>query len=183
MSGSIFSAFSLLFAPRQGVLDPHAPETAMGDIAFTGINGETISLSSYAGQTVVVVNTASKCGFRQQMCELQLLHQDFHQHGFQVLCMPSADFWNQEPGDARQISEIYRSQLNITFPLTEKVKTRGTNQHPFFQRVGSIAGTNAIPKWNFYKYVIARNGHLAAWFSTPIRPSSPCFRSTIEAYL
>jgi glutathione peroxidase len=183
VSGSILSALSLLIAPKQGVLDPHAPESAVGDIAFKGINGEKILLSHFAGQMLFIVNTASKCGFRQQMCDLKLLHQDFHHHGLDVLCLPSDDFWNQEPGDSQQISEIYRSQLNITFPLTEKIRTRGANQHPFFQRMGSIAGRNAIPKWNFYKYVIARNGHLAAWFSTPIRPSSPRVREAIEVCL
>lgn len=163
------------------MVDPHAPSSAVGDIAFTGINGEPISLSDFAGQPLVIVNTASKCGFRQQMCDLKLLHQDYQQHGFEVLCLPSNDYWNQEPGDARQISEIYRSELDITFPLTGKIRTRGADQHPFFQRVGAIAGVNAVPRWNFYKYVIARNGHLAAWFSTPIRPSSPRVRKAIEA--
>ncbi len=183
MTGSIFSALSLLFGSRHGVLDANVPETFVGDVTFTRIDGKPLPLSRFAGQTLLIVNTASRCLLKEQFNDLQSLYTDLEDQGFVVLGVPSNDFGSQEPGNDGEIDEIYRSSLNVTFPLTGKVSTRGSAIHPFFDRVRSIAGSHALPKWNFYKYVITRNGHLAAWFSTPIRPTSKLMRQTIESNL
>ncbi|MDA7946224.1 MAG: glutathione peroxidase [Hyphomicrobiaceae bacterium] len=180
MSGSVFSALSLLFAPKQAVFDPACGDTRLGDAAFTRIGGAPVSLSAMTGKTVLVVNTASRCGFRAQFADLQSLHSDLGTRGLVVLAVPSNDFGRQEPCDDEIVHDIYRSELNITIPLTEKVAVRGQEMHPFFQQIAKVAGKHAVPKWNFYKYVIAPNGNLAGWFSTPIRVRSPRIRSVIE---
>ncbi len=180
MAGSVLSALSMLLAPKQAILDPASPDSQIGEVTFTHAGGRPLTLSGLAGETILVVNTASKCGFRSQFADLQSLHDDLAHHGLVVLGVPSNDFGSQEPGDDRTIHEIYRSQLHLTFPITEKVSARGKAIHPFFSHVSSVAGEHAAPKWNFYKYVIAPNGNLAAWFSTPIRASSPRVRHVIE---
>ena len=183
MSGSVLSALSLLFGARHGLVEPRGANAKVDDIAFTAMNGECLPLSSFAGQTVIVSNTASKCAFKHHLPALQSLYEEFQVQGVVVLGVPSNDFGDQEPYDDPKIAEIYGSQLNVTFPLTVKTKVRGSAMHPFFSRVQSIAGAHALPKWNFYKYVITPDGHLASWFSTPISPRASVVRNAIKACL
>jgi len=183
MSGSVLSALSLLFGARHGLVEPHGTNAKVDDIAFTSMDGGRLPLSSFAGQTVLISNTASKCAFKHHLPALQSLYEEFQDQGVVVLGVPSNDFGDQEPYDDPQIAEIYGSQLNVTFPLTVKTRVRGSAMHPFFSRVQSIAGTQALPKWNFYKYVITPDGHLASWFSTPISPKASLVRNAIEASL
>ena len=183
MAGSLLSALSLMFAPKHGTLDPGAEANRVNGVSFRQASGASLRLSGLAGKTIVVANTASRCGFKSQFSDLQSLYEDLGEQGLVVLGVPSNDFGNQEPCDNRMVHQAYRSDLNLTFPLTAKVKARGANMHPFFARVQAVAGENALPKWNFYKYVIAPNGNLAGWFSTPITPNASIVRGAIETCL
>ena len=183
MSGSILAAISLSLAPKHGVLDPPAPIDTTGHAAFTELDGEPLPLSRFAGRALLVVNTASKCGFRSQFADLEELHREFADRGLVVVGVPSNDFGNQEPHDEKAIAEIYRDGLNLTFPVTSKVRVRGSGMHPFFAEVRAKAGAHAAPKWNFYKYLITRDGDLAAWFATVIRPGARRIREAIDACL
>ena len=183
MSGSVLSALSLLLAPRHGTVESGRVDATFDDIAFTAMNGEQLPLSDFAGRTLLVANTASKCAFRHHLPALQSLHEEFQDRGVTVLGVPSNDFGNQEPFDDPEIARIYATQLKLTFPLTVKTKVRGSTIHPFFSRVQAVAGPHALPKWNFYKYVIAPDGRLVAWFSTPVSPKASRVRAALEACL
>ena len=183
MTGSILSAISLSLAPKHGVLDPPAPIDTTGHAAFVALDGEPLPLSRFAGRALLVVNTASNCGFRRQFADLEGLHREFADRGLVVVGVPSNDFGNQEPHDDEAIADIYRNGLNVTFPVTRKVRTRGSGMHPFFMEVRAQAGRHAVPKWNFYKYLITRDGDLAEWFATVIRPGARRIRDAIDACL
>lgn len=152
-------------------------------MAFEQADGTPLPLSAYADRTILLVNMASKCRFRKQFAELEALYHDAEKRGLVVLGLPSNDFANQEPGDSPSILEKYRRQLGITFPVAGKVRVRGKNMHPFFARVGDIAGSVALPKWNFYKYLLNREGRLVAWYSTPLSPTSGRIRQAIDSCL
>ena len=181
MAGSLLSALSLLFAPKHAILDPASAGNRVNDVSFLRIAGEPLPLTNLTGKTVLVVNTASRCGFKSQFADLQALYDDLQDEGLVVLAVPSNDFGNQEPCDNRTVYEAYRSQLDLTFPVTAKVSTKGAAMHPFFRQIQAVAGENALPKWNFYKYVIAPNGNLAGWFSTPITTNATIIRGLIES--
>lgn len=183
MAGSIFSALSLLLAPRHGERDPAASDATVDGLVFTGEDGRPLPLSSFRGRTLLIVNTASKCGFRRQFEGLESLYRECRERGLVVLGVPTNDFGNQEPGDDAAIFEAYRDGLHLTFPLTGKVRARGPDAHPFFAWAVSVAGPHAAPRWNFYKYLISGDGRLKAWFATPVRPHSRRLRRAVDACL
>lgn len=183
MAGSLLSALSLLFAPKHAILDPAFAGNRVNDAFFAQISGEPLALSGLAGKTVLVVNTASRCGFKSQFADLQSLYDDLRREGLVILAVPSNDFGNQEPCDDRTVYEAYRSQLDVSFPVTAKVSIKGQAMHPFFRQIQAVAGENAVPRWNFYKYLIAPNGNLAGWFSTPITTNAAIVRGLIETCL
>ena len=183
MAGSLFSALSLLFAPKHAILDPASAGNRVNNTSFAQISGEPLALSGLTGKTVLVVNTASRCGFKSQFADLQSLYDDLEREGLVVLAVPSNDFGNQEPCDDQTVYDAYRSQLKLTFPVTAKVSIKGEAMHPFFRQIQAIAGENAVPRWNFYKYIVAPNGNLAGWFSTPITTNAPLIRELLETCL
>jgi len=183
MSGSILSAFSLMLAPRFGAPDIGAQTRTASDLSFKGIDGSPLTLSSPEAKAVLVANTASKCGFRKQLGDLEFLHRSYGDRGLVVLGLPSNDFGNQEPHDDTEIAETYRSKHAVTFALAAKVRVLGRNPDPFFDWVGEVAGAKALPRWNFYKYLITGDGRLAAWFATPVRPNSARVIKAIETAL
>ena len=171
MSGSILSALTLAFGPKYGAPARDRSDTSFHDIDFEKPDGSRLALSEFAGQAVLLVNMASKCRFRQQFAELEALHREAGNRGLVILGLPSNDFANQEPGDSLSIEDKYRRRLDISFPVTAKVCVKGADRHAFFSRAVEIAGAAAVPKWNFYKYLLNREGRLVAWYSTRSRPS------------
>ncbi len=135
----------------------------------------------YAGKVVLVVNTASKCGFTPQYEGLEALYRELAPRGFVVLGFPSNDFGGQEPGSAAQIGEFCRSTYGVQFPMFEKTVVHGEDAHPFYRHL--IAATGKSPKWNFYKYLIDRDGQIVRVFSSMTAPSSGKLRDAIEALL
>ena len=155
------------------------------DYFFKSINEEDIiKLSDYKGKTIVVVNTASLCGFTYQYEGLQALYETYSDKGLMVIGVPSNDFGNQESGSNEQVKEFCESTFNITFPLTEKNIVKGKNAHPFFQwskkKLGFLGG---VPRWNFHKIIIDKNGNAVAGFTALTRPNSKSFVSQIEKAL
>ncbi len=132
---------------------------------FTSIDGSDFPLSAYAGQVLLLVNTASECGFTGQYAGLQKLHERYHDKGLVVIGMPCNDFGQQEPACASGIKDFTANKFNVTFPLTDKVQVKGRTPHPFFAQVREELGSLALPRWNFYKYVAGRDGMLRAWFT------------------
>ena len=153
--------------------------------SFKDINEEDmINLSDYKGKTLVVVNTASLCGFTYQYDGLQKLYDDYKDQGLVVLGVPSNDFGNQESGTNSEVKEFCESTFSITFPLTEKNIVKGKDAHPFFKwskkELGFIGG---VPRWNFHKIIIGKDGNAIAGYTALTRPSSKKFISEIEKAL
>ncbi len=153
--------------------------------SFKDINEEDmINLSDYKGKTLVVVNTASLCGFTYQYDGLQKLYDDYKDQGLVVLGVPSNDFGNQETGTNSEVKEFCESTFSITFPLTEKNVVKGKDAHPFFKwskkELGFIGG---VPRWNFHKIIIGKDGNAIAGYTALTRPSSKKFISEIEKAL
>ena len=153
--------------------------------SFKDINEEdVINLSDYKGKTLVVVNTASLCGFTYQYDGLQKLYDDYKDQGLVVLGVPSNDFGNQESGTNSEVKEFCESTFSITFTLTEKNVVKGKDAHPFFKwskkELGFIGG---VPRWNFHKIIIGKDGKAIAGYTALTRPSSKKFISEIEKAL
>jgi len=149
---------------------------------FKGLDGSEILLASYAGRPVLVVNTASLCGYTPQYTGLQALWTRYRGKGLIVLAVPSNDFGGQEPGAAKDIGKTAHEEYHVTFPLTEKVAVKGKDAHPFY-KWAAIERPLEAPRWNFHKYLIGRDGHLAAAFTSAVEPTDPRVIAAIEKEL
>lgn len=138
------------------------------------------SLCQYAGKVVVVVNTASFCGFTSQYEGLEALHTKYKEQGLVVLGFPSNDF-SQETGSNKQIADFCENTFGVKFPMFTKTSVSGKDASPLFKQLSAKTGT--VPKWNFYKYVISRNGQNVESFNSMADPKSKSFVKEIEKQL
>lgn len=139
------------------------------------------SLCQYSGKVLLVVNTASYCGFTDQYKGLEALHAKYKDRGLVVLGFPSNDFGNQEPGDAKQIAEFCSNTYGVKFPMFAKTSVRGDNANPLFAELSKASGTR--PKWNFYKYLVGRNGQVIDSYSSMTSPDDRGLVRDIEKAL
>jgi glutathione peroxidase len=143
---------------------------------------ETVRLcEAYQGKVILVVNTASKCGFTGQYEGLEALYDKYGDRGLVVLGFPSNDFANQEPGSEEEIQKFCRLTYSVQFPMFEKISVKKGSADPFFQYLAEHAG--AYPKWNFYKYLIDRDGNVVDYFSSITAPDSKKMINAIERLL
>lgn len=157
--------------------------TAFSDLTFTTNRGQTVRMSDFAGRPVLVVNTASKCGFTPQYDGLQKLHEEYGPKGLVVLGFPCDQFAHQEPGDDAQIEEFCRVNFGVTFPLSQKVDVNGKDTHPVFaylkDRAGGLLGSGI--KWNFTKFLVSPDGSQVKRYAPKTAPAE--IASDIEALL
>nr|WP_246100625.1 glutathione peroxidase [Tepidimonas alkaliphilus] len=139
------------------------------------------NLCQYAGRVVLVVNTASYCGFTQQYKGLEELYRRYRERGLVVLGFPSNDFGQQEPGTNRQIAEFCENTFGVQFPMFAKSHVRGSEANPLFKQLAERTGTT--PKWNFYKYLISRDGRTVLAYSSITAPDSATLRRDLERLL
>jgi len=165
-------------SPDHGSSGPNAY-----DFSFPSINGDALKLSDYRGKVLLVVNTASQCGFTNQYDDLQAVWQNYQGQGLVVIGVPSNDFGGQEPGSNAEIKDFCETNFSIDFPMTEKVGVVGDNAHPFYQWARAELGQAARPRWNFHKYIVGRDGQLVDWFSSMTNPSSKKLRGSLETAL
>ncbi|MBR1220469.1 glutathione peroxidase [Bradyrhizobium sp. U87765 SZCCT0131] len=151
--------------------------TAYG-FAFTGLGGKDIRLSDYAGRPVLVVNTASLCGYTPQYTGLQQLWTEFQAQGLMVIGVPSNDFGSQEPGGADEIDRTAHAQYGVTFPITAKTVVRGPAAHPFY-RWAAAERPKEVPAWNFHKYLLGRDGYIADVFASAVEPTDTRVKTAI----
>jgi glutathione peroxidase len=137
--------------------------------SFPALAGGDIRLADYAGHPVMVVNTASLCGFTPQYAGLQQLWSEFHDRGLMIVGVPSNDFGGQEPGGATEIAETAQHQYGVTFPMAAKAVVKGPDAHPFY-RWAAAARPKDVPRWNFHKYLVGRDGYLADVFPESVDP-------------
>jgi len=145
-----------------------SPVTAYA-FSFAGLQGDSIKLADYAGKPIMVVNTASLCGYTPQYSGLEQLFTRFHGRGLQLIGVPSNDFGGQEPGGAPEISATANKEYGVTFPLTAKADVVGPKAHPFY-KWAATERPRETPKWNFHKYLVGRDGHIAAAFASEVEP-------------
>ena len=150
---------------------------------FTSIDGDALPMSAFAGQAVLVVNTASLCGFTYQYAALQDLWESYRDRGLVLLGVPSNDFGRQEPGSEAEIKEFCEVNFDIDFPLTAKQVVKGEAAHPLFREVVDVLGPEAAPRWNFHKYLIDRDGRVVASFPSQVTPNDKRLVSKIEELL
>ncbi|MDT8363495.1 MAG: glutathione peroxidase [Nitrosomonas sp.] len=137
--------------------------------------------NTHSGKVLLIVNTASKCGYTPQYDGLEKLHAKYEKAGFSVLGFPSNDFMGQEPGSEQEIQEFCRLTYGVKFPMYEKTTVKEDNAHALFKSLAKVSGT--YPTWNFHKFLIDRNGKLIAQFSPGTKPSDMRLVSAIEQAL
>jgi glutathione peroxidase len=141
------------------------------DFRINSISGDELNLSDFKGQTLLLVNVASNCGFTKQYDDLQKLYDNYKDKGFVVLGVPSNQFGAQEPGENSDIKDFCETNFNITFPMTSKYDVKGDNAHLIYQWAKETYGNSTIPKWNFHKILINKDGKVEdtyASFTTPM---------------
>jgi glutathione peroxidase len=153
------------------------------DFEFTAIDGGALPLSAWQGKPVLVVNTASYCGYTPQYRDLEALWQQYRDRGLVVLGVPSNDFGAQEPGSEAEIKNFCETRFAIDFPMTEKCQVTGGSAHPFYRWIAATLGEGAAPRWNFHKYLIGPAGELAGTWPSSVGPGSPAITQEIEKLL
>ncbi|HLG86231.1 MAG TPA: glutathione peroxidase [Alphaproteobacteria bacterium] len=149
--------------------------------SFKSLEGKPLPLSAFKGKPLLIVNTASKCGFTPQYQGLEELWRATRDRGLVVLGVPCNDFGGQEPGSAQEIATFCEVRFGVDFPLTEKVHVKGDEAHPLFRWL--VAKGAGRPRWNFYKYLIDRDGNFVDWFSSMTSPKSGRFQKAVEKLL
>jgi glutathione peroxidase len=150
------------------------------DFSFTTIDGAPLPLAQFKGGPVLVVNTASQCGFTPQYGELQSLWEKYRDNGLTVIGVPSNDFGRQEPGSNGEIKHFCHDNYGVDFPLAGKEKVTGGDAHPFYQWAAQEGGEGAAPRWNFHKYLIGPYGELAGVYPSQIKPLDQSITDDIE---
>jgi len=153
------------------------------EFEFKAIDGKPLKLSEFAGKTVLVLNTASECGFTPQYAGLESLWRKYRDRGLVVLGVPSNDFGRQEPGTEAEIDRFCSTRYGVTFPLTSKYPVTGKEAHPLYHWIAMQAGDGAAPRWNFHKYLIDREGELVGVFPSKVAPESKQLVDAIEEQL
>ena len=152
------------------------------DFSFKDLDGTNLNLSEFKNNVVVVTNVASKCGFTSQYEDLQIIWEKYQKDGLVVIGVPSNSF-NQEPGSNQEVKNFCEAKFGISFPMTQKVEVKGQNAHPFFKWANDNYGNKAVPKWNFHKIIISKDGKVFDTFSSMTNPTSKKFTKSIEEAL
>lgn len=150
---------------------------------FTGLWTDRLPMTAFENEVVLVVNTASRCGFTPQYEGLQQIYSDYHDQGFEVVGVPSNNFAGQEPGSAQEIQDFCSLNYGVTFPMAGKTEVVGDQRHPFYAWAQTQIGESAVPQWNFHKLLIGRDGRLIAAFPTRTEPTSEEVRTAITQAL
>ena len=153
------------------------------DFQIEPINGDQLNLSEFRGKTLLIVNVASKCGFTKQYADLQKLYELYVDKGFVVIGIPSNQFGGQEPSSESEIKDFCETNFNITFPMTSKYQVKGENSHPIYTWAKETYGKSTIPKWNFHKILINKNGIIEETFASFTSPMSKKIIKKIENIL
>lgn len=161
-----------------------AKETpSMSATQFTSIDGKPLDLTNLGAKAVLVVNTASKCGFTPQYAGLQALYEDKKDEGLVIVGVPSNDFMGQEPGTEEEVKTFCEINYGVTFPLTKKYKVKGKEKHPFYTAAVAALGKEAEPGWNFHKVLIKGDGTPIKAYGSKVKPDDKALVADIDAAL
>jgi glutathione peroxidase len=150
------------------------------DFELTSIDGKKMPLSAYKGKVVLLVNTASKCGYTPQYTGLEALHNKYKSKGLVLVGVPANNFGGQEPGSNEEIATFCSRTYKVTFPMASKVSVKGDDQIPLYKHLSDAAGA---PKWNFTKYLVGKDGKVVRKFDSGVDPGSKELADAIEAAL
>jgi len=153
------------------------------ELNIKSINGEELDLSQFKGKTTLLVNVASKCGFTKQYSDLQSLYEKYEDQGLVIVGIPSNQFGGQEPGSNKEIKDFCETNFNITFPMTDKVDVKGNNAHEIYLWAKENYGSSTVPKWNFHKILINKEGKVQDTYNSFIEPLSKKIIKEIELIL
>jgi glutathione peroxidase len=153
------------------------------DFSLQGMDGKPLPLKQYAGKVVLLVNTASECGYTPQYEGLEKLWEAYKDKGLVVVGVPSNDFGGQEPGKAAEIATFCKVNYGVTFPLSDKTVVSGQGEAEVYKWAADKAGMLGTPKWNFHKYLFSKSGEFVDWFSTPTEPMSAKITAAVETEL
>ena len=153
------------------------------DFKMNSINGDEINLSKFKGKTLLIVNVASRCGFTKQYDDLQNLYNIYKGKGLVILGVPSNQFGGQEPGTENEIKNFCETNFNISFPMTSKYDVKGRTAHPVYLWARETYGSSTVPKWNFHKILINKNGKVEDTFASFTNPMSKKIVKKIEEIL
>ena len=159
------------------------PTASFFDLSATDIQGQLVKMDRYKGMKVMVVNTASECGYTPQYAQLQELYTTYKDKGFVILGFPSNDFGGQEPGTEKEIEQFCQKNYGVTFPLMGKVSTKGADQHAVYHWLTTMAQNGVMDtevKWNFHKYLIDPDGRLVMSLQSGIEPADERITNWIE---
>jgi len=153
------------------------------DLNVHSISGDELNLSKLKGKTILLVNVASNCGFTKQYDDLQNLHENYKNKGLVVIGMPSNQFGGQEPGSETEIKKFCETNFNITFQMTSKYDVKGDNAHPIYIWAKETFGKSTVPKWNFHKILINKEGKVEDTFASFTNPMSKKIINKLEEIL
>jgi glutathione peroxidase len=157
--------------------------TSQSPTQFDGLMGGRVDLADYRGKVVLVVNTASQCGFTGQYAGLERLYRARQRDGLVIVGVPSNDFGGQEPGSAGEIKRFCELNYGVTFPMANKYAVTGPRAHPFYRNALARLGRSAVPAWNFHKILVGKNGEPIAAFPSGTTPDAPELARAINAAL
>ena len=174
------AVFAVIAAPAAA---PEALGSSAFDFTMTTIDGKPMPFAQYKGRVLLVVNTASFCGYTDQYQGLETLYQTYKDKGLTVVGVPSGDFGGQEYAANGEIKQFCESKFGIKFPMSEKNVVTGQKAAPFYRWAATVLGRDKVPKWNFHKYLVGRDGRLIAAFASKQTPMSLDVTAAVEAAL
>jgi len=178
----IATALAALAAPPAVRAEGQVSRITAYAFSFPALEAGDIRLAEYTGHPFLVVNTASQCGYTPQYAGLQQLWTEFHGRGLAIIGVPSNDFGGQEPGGAKEIAETAQHEYAVTFPIAAKAVVVGPAAHPFYKWAAQARPAD-VPKWNFHKYLIGRDGYIADVFASAVEPTDTRVKTAIAKAL
>ncbi len=161
-------------------------QKSIHQFSVTNIDGKLVNLEQYKGKVLLIVNTASQCGFTPQLKAMTELYEEFKSEDFEILAFPSNDFANQEPLEGKDIAQFCMLKYEAEYPIFEKIHVKGKDANPLFQFLSSKkknGNVNSKPKWNFHKYLVDKNGKVIDYFLTITSPTSKRVKQKIRKLL
>jgi glutathione peroxidase len=186
MKIALFLAIAVLSAAVLAPQTTHAGPKSALDFKVRDIDGKDVKLKAYKGKVVMIVNTASKCGYTPQYEGLQALYEKYKDQGLVILGFPANNFGSQEPGTEAEIKEFCTSKYKVTFPMFAKISVKGEDQHPLYAYLTDKKTNPDFPgdiSWNFNKFLIGRDGRIVGRFSSKDKPLAENVIAAVEKYL
>ncbi len=160
-----------------------AKDNSIHRFKVNDIEGKEVNLADFEGKVLLVVNTASKCGFTPQLDDMEDLYREFREEGFEILAFPSNDFAGQEPLEGKEIQQFCQMKYEASYPILEKVHVKGQGAHPvynFLSKRSENGNVSSTPRWNFHKYLIDKQGQVRTFFYTFTRPNANKVKKAIR---